>query len=331
MTTQNPKPPATDLKTTMNAMVYERYGSPDVLELREIDKPVAEANEVLVRVHAAGIAAGDHHLLNADIFAVRLYQGLFGPKRNVLGHDFAGTVEAIGPDVTRFRVGDAVFGESSEAGCFAEYVAVAEDHVVAKPDSLSFEQASAVPVSAITALQGMRDKGRVRAGQRVLVNGASGGVGQFAVQIAKSMGAHVTGVCSTGKVAMVRDLGADSVIDYHEADFTQRAERYDLVLDCVGNRPLADCKRTLNPDGIYVAVAGAPMRSLRIAITGGKQAVVFIAKPNVPDLEVIRELIESGKVKPVLDRQFALRELPDAMRAFQGGQAHGKLVISMQS
>ncbi len=312
----------------MQAIVYEKYGPPDVLELREIDKPTIKDNEVLVRVHAAAVGAGDLHLLSAEIWAVRAYAGLFGPKRPVLGHDLAGTVEAVGNKVTRFKAGDEVFGTSNNAGAFAEYVRVPEAGLALKPSNLTFDEAAAVPVSALTALQGLRDKGRIQPGHKVLINGASGGVGLFAVQIAKSFGAEVTGVCSTKKMELVRSLGADHVIDYTQEDFTTSDRRYDLVLDNVGNRPLADCKRTLAPDGIYVAVAGAPSRSLRIAIAGGKNAIVFVSLPNPEDLLCIKELVESGKLTPTIDRRYPLAEVPDAMRFAGAGTAQGKIVIT---
>ena len=313
----------------MQAIVYEKYGPPDVLELREIDRPTIKDNEVLVRVHAAAIGAGDLHLLSAEIWAVRLYAGLCGPKRKVLGHDLAGTVEAVGKDVTGFKAGDEVFGTSNNAGAFAEYVRVPESGLALKPSNLTFDEAATVPVSALTALQGLRDKGRIQPGHKVLINGASGGVGLFAVQIAKSFGAEVTGVCSTKKMDMVRSLGADHVIDYTQEDFTESDRRYDLVLDNVGNRPLAACKRTLEPDGIYVAVAGAPSRSLRIAIAGGKNAIIFISLPNQKDLRCIKELVESGKLTPVIDRRYPLRELPEAIRYAVEGSARGKVVITV--
>ncbi|MHC4341186.1 MAG: NAD(P)-dependent alcohol dehydrogenase [Planctomycetota bacterium] len=313
----------------MKAVVYQEYGSPEVLELREVDKPTLTEGDVRVRVHAASVGAGDWHLLTATWFAVRLYQGLFRPKRKILGHDVAGTVEAVGGKVTQFQPGDEVFGESNGAGAFAEYVCVPDHALVLKPASLTYEEAAAVPVSALTALQGLRDKGRIQPGQRVLINGASGGVGSFAVQIAKSFGAEVTGVCSTRKLEMVRSIGADQVIDYSQEDFTKGDRRYDLVLDNVGNRPLADCRRTLRPEGIYVAVSGAPTRSLWVAMTGGKRMVSFISQPNQKDLDFIKELLETGKVTPVIDRRYPLREVPMAMRYFGEGHVQGKVVITV--
>ena len=313
----------------MKAILYERYGPPDVLALREVDEPTLGASDVLVRVRAASVNAGDWHLLTATWFAVRVYQGLLRPRRRVLGHDLSGTVEAVGSEVTRFRPGDEVFGSSDDAGTFAELVRVKEARLVHKPADLTHEQAAAVPTSAITALQGLRDKGRIQPGHKVLVNGASGGVGTFAVQIARSFGAEVTGVCSAAKVDLVRSLGADPVIDYRERDFTRGDERYDLVLDNVGNRPLADCRRVLRPAGTYVAVSGAPSRSLWIALAGGKRMVSFIAQTRVADLEILVGLLESGAVEPVLDRRYPLDQVPEALRRFGQGSARGKIVVSV--
>jgi NADPH:quinone reductase-like Zn-dependent oxidoreductase len=314
----------------MKAVVYERYGPPDVLELREVDVPTVGDGEVLVRIHAAGVAAGDWHLLRATWFAVRLYQGLFRPKRPILGQDLAGRVEAIGTGVTRFRPGDEVFGSSENGGAFAEYASVPESELAPKPAGLTYAEAATVPVSSVTALQGLRDKGRIRPGHEVLINGASGGVGTYAVQIAKSFDAEVTAVCSTSKMDLVQSIGADHVIDYTRDDFTQMDERYDLVLDNVGNRSLAECRRTLRPEGIYVAVSGAPTRSLWVAMVGGAQMVSFISKVNREDLAFIKELVEAGKLRPVVDRHYALSEVPEALRDFGQGRARGKLVIDVR-
>jgi len=315
----------------MKAIVYEKYGPPEVLELREVDKPTVGDRDVLVRVHAAAVGAGDWHLLTGAIFAVRLYQGLFKPKRRILGHEFAGTVEAVGQDVTHFQPGDVVFGESRNGGAFAEYVCAPETAVAPKPASLSLEEAAAVPVSALTALQRLRDKGKIQPGHKVLINGASGGVGTYAVQIAKSYGAEVTGVCSTSKLDLVRSIGADHVIDYSREDFTKGDERYDLILDLAGKQPVADCKRTLTPEGIYVAAAGAPSRTLRVVIFGGKRMVAFIANANQEDLGFLTELLETGKLKPVIDRRYPLHEVPEAIRHVGEGRAQGKVVITVQS
>lgn len=313
----------------MQAVVYKRYGPPDVLELREVERPRPKDGEVLVRVHAAGVGAGDWHLLTASMFAVRLYQGLFRPKRRILGHDLSGTVEAVGPGVTAFRPGDEVFGSSFHAGAFAEFACVPEGGLAPKPAGLSHTGAAAVPSSGITALQGLRDKGRVRAGQAVLIHGASGGVGSFAVQIAKAHGATVTGVCSTAKLDFVRSLGADRVLDYTREDFAELGDRYDLILDMVGKHSLAACRRALAPDGVYVAVSGAPTRSLRIALIGGKRMRAFIAKPNRADLLVLSELLESGRLRPRVDRCYALPEVPEALRELGAGRVRGKLVVAV--
>lgn len=313
----------------MRAMVYDRYGPPDVLSLREVDAPAVGERDVLVRVRAAGVAAGDWHLLTGTLWAVRLYQGLFRPKRRILGHDVAGTVEAVGARVTRFRPGDAVFGSSPAAGAFAELVAVPGDRLVPKPANVTFEEAAVVPVSALTALQGLRDKGRIRPGQQVLVNGASGGVGTFAVPIAKSFGAEVTGTCRVEKADLVRSLGADHVLDYRAEDFTAGPRRYDLVLDLAGKQPLAACRRALTPEGVYVAVAGAPSRLLRVALFGGRRMVAFIAHTNRADLEVLAGMLETGTLRPVIDRRFPLAETAEALRVLGAGDARGKLVVTV--
>jgi NADPH:quinone reductase-like Zn-dependent oxidoreductase len=314
----------------MRAIVYEEYGPPDVLELREVDRPTVTDGGVLVRVHATCVSGGDWHMLTATWLAVRLYWGLLRPRRQVLGFDVAGTVEAVGAKVTHFRPGDEVFGASEAGGAFAELVCVPEAGLAPKPKGLTHEQAAAVPTSALTALHGLRDKGRIRSGQEVLINGASGGVGTFAVQLAKSFGAEVTGVCSTEKLDLVQSIGADHTIDYKREDFTQSDARYDLVLDNVGNRPLADCKRTLRPDGIYVAVSGHPARAVWIAMAGGKRMVSFVSRTNREDLGVLSELLLTGKLEPVIDRCYPLEEVPEAMRQFGEGRARGKIVIRVQ-
>lgn len=313
----------------MKAIVYETYGTPEVLELKEWPEPTPGKNDVLVRVRAAAVGAGDWHLLTADLFAVRLYQGLFRPKRPVLGHEAAGIVEAIGAQVTRFAPGDQVFGEAGNAGAFAELVCIPERMLAPKPPSLSFEQAAALPVSALTALQGLRDKGRIQPGHKVLINGASGGVGSYAVQLAKAFEAEVTGVCSASKMEYVRSLGADLVLDYRTTDFIGRPERYDIVLDLVGNRSIRACKQTLRPGGTYVAVGGAPLRALWIALAGGKRAVTYIAKPNRADLDVLVGLVEGGRLRPVIDRQFPLHDVPAALQYFGEHRASGKVVITV--
>jgi NADPH:quinone reductase-like Zn-dependent oxidoreductase len=313
----------------MRAVVYERYGSPDVLELREVETPSIGEREVLVRIRAASLNAGDAHLLRATWLAVRLYQGLVRPKRRVLGHDVSGVVEAVGSEVTRFRPGDEVFGASPDAGTFAELVRVPEETLAPKPSRLTHEQAAAVPTAALTALQGLRDKGHLQAGQDVLVNGASGGVGTFAVQIARALGARVTAVCSARKAEAVRSLGAERVLDYAREDFTRREERYDVVLDLVGDRPLAACRGVLTPDGTYVAVSGHPLRTLWVAVAGGRRSAAFISQPDRVDLETLRELLESGRIRPLVDRVFSLADTAEAFRYHASRAAAGKVVIAV--
>ena len=324
----------------MKAIVYDRYGSSDVLELREIDRPVVTDDGVLVRVHAASVNPVDWHTMTGTPYLVRLQAGLRRPKNEELGADFAGTVEEVGRDVKQFRPGDEVFGARN--GSLAEYVCVREERaVVLKPAGVTFEQAAAVPVAAISALQGLRDKGRIQSGQKVLINGASGGVGTFAVQIAKSFGAEVTGVCSTRNVDTARSIGADHVIDYTQEDFTQGRQRYDLMLDIAGNRSWSDCKRVLDDKATLVVVGGpkgnrwiGPLSQalkLRLGSIGGSRRVVapFLAKITKEDLVVLQELLEAGTVTPVIDRQYPLSEAPEALRYLGDGHAQGKVVITV--
>jgi NADPH:quinone reductase-like Zn-dependent oxidoreductase len=324
----------------MKALTYDQYGSPDVLELREIDKPTVADDDVLVRVHAASVNPVDWHTMTGTPYLVRVESGLRKPKREVLGVDFAGTVEAIGRNVKQFQPGDEVFGAKS--GAFAEYVCVREDRAVGqKPANVTFEQAAAVPVAAISALQGLRDKGKIQSGQKVLINGASGGVGTFAVQIAKSFGAEVTGVCSTRNVDTARSIGADHVIDYTQEDFTRSDRRYDLLLDIAGNRSWSDCKRVLDEKATLVVVGGpkkgrwiGPLGQavkLRLGSLGGSRRVVapFLAKIKKEDLVDLRELLEAGAVTPVIDRRYQLSEAPEALRYLGEGHAQGKVVINV--
>jgi NADPH:quinone reductase-like Zn-dependent oxidoreductase len=311
----------------MKAVLYQKYGSPDVLELQEVDKPTVTEGEVLVRVHAASVNPLDWHFLRGKPFVVRIFAGLVKPKRKILGADMAGRVEAVGGKVTQLQPGDEIFGNKS--GAFAEYLCVPEDGVVLKPANLTYEEAAAVPVAALTALQGLRDKGEIQPGHKVLINGASGGVGTFAVQIAKSFGAEVTGVCSTRNLDMVRSIGADRVIDYSEEDFTQAGGRYDLILDAVGNHSLSDAKRALHANGIYVAVAGSVGRALWIAMTGRKRMVSMLTKSNREDMGFLKELLETGKVTPVIDRRYPLSEVAEALRYLEEGHAQGKVVITV--
>jgi NADPH:quinone reductase-like Zn-dependent oxidoreductase len=323
----------------MKAAVRDRYGSPDVVELHEINKPVPADDEVLVRVRAASVNPADWYGVTGRPYVGRAAMGLRKPKSNRLGVDFAGTVEAVGKDVTQFRLGDEVFG--GRDGAFAEYVCVREERaVVPKPANVTFEQAAAVPIAALTALQGLRDKGQLQPGQKVLINGASGGVGTFAVQIAKALGAEVTGVCSTRNVDLVRSLGADHVIDYTREDFTRSDRRYDLMLDVAGSRSWSECRRVLEPQATLVIV-GAPkgsrlmgplshMVKVRLAaVRSSRKVVFFIAKFNKADMEVLRELLEAGKVTPVIDRRYELSEIADAFRYMGEGHAQGKIVLTV--
>jgi NADPH:quinone reductase-like Zn-dependent oxidoreductase len=322
----------------MQAIVFRNYGSPDVLRLEEVQKPVAQDHEVLVKVVAASTAAGDWHRMRGAPWLLRLSEGLTRPKNPRLGADVAGLVEAVGKNVTHFQPGDAVFGDLSAAGfgAFAEYVAAPEDAFAMKPSNLSFERTAPVPVSAVTALQGLRDQGQIQAGQTVLIYGASGGVGTFAVQIAKAFGAEVTAVCSTGKVELVRSLGADHVIDYTKDDFTQSGKRYDLILAANGYHPLSAYQRALTPQGIYVMTGGSmaqmfeamllgPLRSKK----GGQKLGNLMAGPKQQDLVFMKELIEAGKVTPVIDRCFPLRDTAAAIRYLEEGHAKGKIVITV--
>jgi NADPH:quinone reductase-like Zn-dependent oxidoreductase len=324
----------------MKAVVQDRYGSPDVLELQEIDKPAIGDDDVLVRVHAAGVHIGDWHVMTGQPYLMRVVGfGFRAPKARVRGMDFAGTVEAIGKNVTRFQAGDEVFGTGY--GSFAEYACARADRLAPKPANLTFEQAAAIPTSASTALQALRDAGDVQPGQKVLIIGASGGIGIFAVQLGKSFGAEVTGVCSTNKVDMVRSVGADHVIDYSQSDFTRTGKRYDLILDMVGNRSLSDLRRTLTPRGSLVLVGGEGGNRVIGALSRSLLALVaspfvrqrlrpVLAMANTQDLEYLKELIEAGKVTPIVDRTYSLSEVPDAIRYLNQGHARGKIVITVR-
>jgi len=324
----------------MKAIVYDRYGSPDVLELKEIDKPSANDDELLVRVRAASVNPYDWHFMTGLPHLARMQLGLLKPKTRGLGADVAGEVESVGENVTQFRPGDEVFA-GVEAGAFAEYVCVSNDSVMLKPANLTFEQAAAVPMAALTAMQGLRGQGRIEPGHKVLINGASGGVGTFAVQIAKSLGAEVTAVCSTRNVDLVRSIGADHVIDYTSEDFTRGERRYDLILDNVGNRSPSECRRVLNRKGTYLASFGRPENRwlgpmgqlLRMALlspfVGQKLAPLSSKKRSMEDRLVLRELLEAGKVTSVIDRTYPLSEVAEAMRYLEKGHARGKVVITV--
>ena len=320
----------------MKAIVQDLYGSSDVLKLREIDKPVVTDHDVLLRVHATSVNPADWHFMRGSPFLMRLMGfGLFKPKRPVLGFDVAGRVEEIGKSVKRFRPGDEIFGWGQ--GAFAEYVSVSEDAVVRKPGNLSFEQAAAVPLAALTALQGLRDKGQVQAGQKVLIIGASGGVGTFAVQIARSFGAEVTGVCSTRNLEMVGSIGAHHVIDYTREDVTRSGPRYDLIFQLAGIQSPAACRRALTPKGTLVQCSGSGrftgidriIKALVLSPFVSQNLRTFIATVNQEDLLVLKELLETGQVTPVIDRSYTLGELPEALRYLEEGHARGKVVITV--
>jgi NADPH:quinone reductase-like Zn-dependent oxidoreductase len=315
----------------MKAMVYHEYGSPDVLELQEIEEPVVNDDQVLARVHAASVNWLDWHFLTGTPFLARLMAGLRKPKHEVLGIDVAGRVEAVGANVKQFQPGDEVFGSSGH-GCFAEYVCVSEAEVVTKPANMSFEEVAAVPGAATPALHGLRDHGQIQPGQKVLINGASGGVGTFAVQLAKSYGAEVTGVCSTRNLDLVCSIGADRVVDYTQEDFTQNGECYDLIFDVVAKRSFSDCKRALKPQGIYVTTEFSPvlvLGGLWKSMTGNQKMVPLPPKPpSKTDLALMKELLEAGKVTPTIDRRYSLSELSEALRYLGKGHARGKVVIT---
>src|SRR5918912_409285 len=323
----------------MKAIVRYKYGSPDVLGLRETDKPEIGDDEVLVRVHAAGVELGVWHLMTGLAYAIRLAgYGLRAPENPILGRDLAGVVEAVGKNVTRFRPGDEVFGIGE--GSFAEYALAREDKLAPRPENLTFEQAAVVAISGLTALQALRDHGKVRRGQEVLVIGASGGVGTYAVQLAKAFGAHVTGVCSTAKLEMVRSIGADHVIDYTREDFAEGDQRYDVILDIGGNSSLARLRRALASQGILVIVGGEgggrwlggtdrQLRAMMLSPFVSQKLGTFVNKENHEDLIVLGELIESGKITPVIDRTYPLAEVPEAIRYLEEGQAQGKIVITV--
>lgn len=322
----------------MKAIVYTQYGSPDVLELKEVEKPAPGDNEVLIQVAAVSVNAADWHLLRAEPFMARLYSGLLKPKYQILGSDIAGRVEAVGRNVSQFKPGDEVFGNLFGRGWggFAEYVSAPEDTLLLKPASISFEEAAAVPLAGITALQGLRDKGQVQSGQKVLINGAGGGVGMFAVQIAKAFGAQVTAVCSTRNVERARSLGADHIIDYTQEDFTRNGQKYDLILAANGYHPILTYKRMLNPGGIYVTTGGTNAQNFQamllgpwISLTGKQKMGNIAAKPDIKDLAFLKELLETRKVIPMIDRQYPLRETAEAIRYLEAGHAQGKVIITI--
>lgn len=318
----------------MKAMVYREYGPPEVLSLREIEKPVVRPNEILVKVHAAAVFPQDWHCLRGTPLLARLMVGgLLKPGHQVLGSDVAGRVEAIGDSVTTFKPGDDVFGFSFKHGAFAEFVCLPVSGVVLKkPAGLSFENAAAVPVSSLMALMGLRDKGEVKPGLKVLINGASGGIGTFAVQIAKAFGAEVTGVCSTRNMDLVHSLGADRVIDYTQDDFTREGALYDVIFDVVAKRSYGECRRALAPNGIYVTTAmslGLLLRSFWVALTSGRRLKPMLQRPTQADLAVVKELIEAGAVRSVIDRRYPLAGVPEAIVYVEKGHARGKVVVTV--
>lgn len=320
----------------MKAIVYTQYGPPDVLQFKEVAKPVPKDDEVLIKLYAASVNPVDFHLMRGKPLLLRLIiGGLRKPKATRPGADLAGQVEAVGRNVTQFKPGDEVFGACR--GAFAEYVCVMEDKLALKPANISFEDAAAVPVAALTALQGLRDKGRIQRGHKVLVDGASGGVGTFAVQIAKSFGAEVTAVCSTRKVDTARSIGADQVIDYTREDFTQSGQRYDLILAANAYHSIFDYRRALSPKGIYVMAGGGVVQMLQmmflgplLSLTGSKKMCFFITRINKKDLVLLKDLLEAGKVVPVIDRRYPLSGVAEAVRYLEEGHAQGKVVITVE-
>lgn len=327
------------MNTTMKAMVYTQYGSPsDVLRLNEVEKPTPKDDEVLIKVLVSSINSAELHLIKADPFLVRMSTGLLKPTKTIPGADVAGRVEAVGKDVRQFKPGDEVFGDLSGCGwgAFAEYVCANENAILLKPTNMTFEQAAAVPLAGVTALQGLRNKGQIKSGQKVLINGASGGVGSFAVQIAKSFGAEVTGVCSTKKMDMVRSMGADNVIDYTQVDVTQSGQYYDLILDAAAYRPFSVYKRILSSRGIYVFAGGTTSGLFRTMLQGsmmskseGQTFVTLMAGPNLDDLGCMKELLETGKVTPVIDRCYPLSEAVAALQYVEERHVQGKVVITV--
>jgi NADPH:quinone reductase-like Zn-dependent oxidoreductase len=322
----------------MKAAVYTSYGPPDVVQITDVEKPVPNNNEVLIKVRAAGINPYDWHFMRGTPYPLRLAAGLRKPKDRRLGVDVAGQIEAVSRNITQFKPGDAVFGTCR--GAFAEYACASESKLFPKPENVTFAQAASVPIAAFTALQGLRDKGNIQPGQKVLINGASGGVGTFAVQIAKSFGANVTGVCSTRNLEMVRSIGAGQAIDYTKEDFTAGTQRYDVILDCIGNHSLSACKRVLNPKGIYVQAGGPAgrwmigflFRLIQTLVLSGfvsQKLVIVGAKSSKKDLNILHDLMKGGKVNPVIDKHYALAEVPEAIRYLETGHARGKVVITL--
>ncbi len=334
-----PAPAVSNETALMKAIVYRCYGAPDVLRFEDVEKPTPADDEVLVKVVAASVNPLDWHFMRGTPYFLRLMSGLGAPNDPSLGVDFAGTVEAVGRSVKRFKPGDEVFGGGS--GAFAEYVTVREDRALTmKPPNMTFEQSATVPIAGITALQALRDTGNLESGQKVLINGASGGVGTFAVQIAKSFGAEVTGVCSTRNAEMVLSIGADYVVDYSKEDYTESGKRYDLIIDMVGNHSLSANRRALEPDGTFVIVGGgkgnwlgpmmSPIKALMLSPFVGQEFVMILAQLREDDLKILGDLMQAGKVTPVIDRRYRLSEVPAAIRYSEEGHARGKIVIDLE-
>lgn len=323
----------------MKAVVQHAYGSPDTLKFEDVAEPIPRDDEVLIRVHASSVNPYDWHLMRGKPYLARTQVGLLKPKDSIPGADVAGRIESVGKDVTAFRPGDEVFGDIS-AGAFAEYVCVRPDRLTHKPANVSFEHAAAVPLAGITALQGLRDKGHVQSGDKVLVNGASGGVGTFAIQIAKSFGTHVTAVTSKKNADLVTSIGADDVVDYTKEDFTGGVQRYDVILDTIGNHPLSRVKRAMEPDGTFVAIGKSEMGDwigplsflaslIATSSIGRHKMVPLLAKVKQADLEVLAGMLESGQITPVVDRQYELADVADAIRYIEEGHARGKVTITV--
>lgn len=322
----------------MKAVVTNKYGPPEVLQLSEVDNPIPKGNQVLVKIHAASLNYGNLVLLKGEPFLARFAFGLTKPKYSIPGGDIAGLVEAVGKDVKQFKPGDEVFGDLSGCGWggFAEYVAVPESALALKPANLSFEESAAVPMAGVTALQGLRDKGKIQSGQKVLINGASGGVGTFAVQIAKSLGAEVTGVCSTRNIDILQSIGADEIIDYTKEDFTKKTRTFDLIIGVNGHQSISAYKRLLKPNGNFVHIGGSGSQMFQamalgpwISMTEKKKIGTFLQRANQKDLMIMKELIEAGKVKPVIDRSYKLSEVKEAFSYFAEGHSQGKVVLTI--
>lgn len=317
----------------MKAITYTKYGSPDVLELKDLEIPTPNDNQVLVKIYAASINPADWHLMRATPFLARLEAGLFKPKHTRLGADLSGRIESVGKNVTEFKVGDEIFGslDLNELGSLAEYTCASTETIALKPKNITFEQAAAVPLAAFTALQGLRDKGEIQSGERVLINGASGGVGSFAVQIAKSYGTEVTGVCSFRNIDLVKSIGADHVIDYTKEDFTKNGVKYDLVFDAVGNRSVSDLRNALNANGIASVAGFTNLKNLfQTMLFGGKNVgLMKTSYANKKDLLILKELLESGKITPVIDKTYSLEETATAMSYLETGRARGKVIIKI--